>query len=134
MNTYRLCVIKCTFFVRKLLTYHNICDTISDVPNFAIILTDGNSNITPERTMHAAVAARVSGIHVLTVSVGEHINHLELQGMASFPTRHNMFNVNTYEDLSSLASVLPAAMCDGLLQCYDEINYILTVCYSVMMK
>ena len=90
---------------------------ITDVPNFAIILTDGNSNITPERTMHAAVAARISGIHIFTVSVGDRINRLELQGMASFPTKNNIFNVDSYEELTSLATVLPTAMCDGEEDC-----------------
>ena len=102
------CICFCSFF------------SISEVPNFAIILTDGNSNITPERTMHAAVAARVNGIHLITVSVGKHINLLELQGMTSFPARHNMFNVETYEELGVLANVLPAALCDGKIDCYER--------------
>ena len=40
------------------------------VPNYAIIVTDGNSNINQQNTIKEAIEARVDGVHIITVSVG----------------------------------------------------------------
>ena len=34
------------------------------VPNFAIVITDGNSNINPEKTIPEAIQARIAGKHL----------------------------------------------------------------------
>lgn len=42
-----------------------------NVPNYLIIITDGNSNIRREETLTQAIAARIEGIHIVTVAIGK---------------------------------------------------------------
>ena len=45
-----------------------------DVPNFAIVITDGQSNVNPETTLPESVATRLAAIQIIVVSVGEWFN------------------------------------------------------------
>lgn len=42
-----------------------------DVPNFAIVITDGQSNVNPEQTLPEAIKTRLAGIQIIVVSVGK---------------------------------------------------------------
>ena len=94
-----------------------------DVPNYAILITDGNSNINQQNTIKEAVKARVDGIHFITVSVGKMLNMIELKGMASDMVDDNMFQVESFDDLSSLVSQMPLSICNSKYNNY-VINYI----------
>ena len=74
-----------------------------DVPNFCIIITDGNSNINVEQTLPEAIVSRVEGIHIIVVAIGTMVNMIELEGMASLPVDKNIFMV---ERISSLPNVI----------------------------
>ena len=39
-------------------------------PNFAVVFTDGNSNIQSEKTLPEAIQNKLEGIHTIVVSVG----------------------------------------------------------------
>lgn len=82
--------------------------------NFAIVITDGNSNIDPENTVSEAVMARMEGIHIVTVAVGRSfVNHVELEGIASLPVDINMFEVDDYKALPTIVEDVTIATCDG---------------------
>lgn len=87
-----------------------------DVPNFAFVITDGNSNINEQDTIKEAIAARQAGIHIFVVSVGKQINTIELKGMASEPVRSNIYEVERFQDLQSIIERMPRAICDGELR------------------
>ena len=42
-----------------------------DIPNFAIVVTDGQSNVDRENTLPEAILARAAGIQIIVVSVGK---------------------------------------------------------------
>lgn len=73
----------------------------------------GNSNINEPETYTEAVAAKVSGIHVIVVSVGRQINSLELKAIASDPDDKNIFQVERISQLPDLISLIPGALCNG---------------------
>ena len=53
----------------------------SGVPNVAVIVTDGRSNIQQDRTMQAAAAARNAGTSIYVIGVGD-VNEAELLGLS----------------------------------------------------
>ena len=73
----------------------------------------GNSNINEAKTYTEAVKARVSGIHIIVVSVGQQVNRLELRALASDPDDKNIFQVERFSQLQGLISQIPGAICDG---------------------
>ena len=83
------------------------------VQNFAIIVTDGNSNVNPERTIPNAIDARVKGINVIVVSIGTLLNMLELRGLASMPIKANMHEAKSWRNLESMPTPIIKNMCDG---------------------
>ena len=73
----------------------------------------GNSNINEAETYTEAVAAKVSGIHIIVVSVGSQINRIELNAIASDPDARNIFQVERISELPNLISLIPGALCNG---------------------
>ena len=64
------------------------------VPNFAIIVTDGNSNINPEQTIPEAIQARIAG------------RHLALQTWAGYDQNESL--IGTQVSLSKFTLVINA--------------------------
>jgi uncharacterized protein with von Willebrand factor type A (vWA) domain len=84
--------------------------------NVLIVITDGNSNVHPERTAPEAVLLHQSGIYVMTVSIGTMANQTELAAIAtrvSNPSYPTMFSATSQNDLDSLADRIPSAFCEG---------------------
>ena len=82
----------------------------------AVVVTDGNSNVDPSRTVPEAVALHQAGVHVITVSVGQMYNRSELRAIASRNgSLGNMFHADSYDRLGALASSVQAAICNGKL-------------------
>ena len=84
-----------------------------DVPNYAIVVTDGESNVQKEQTLPSAIAARLAGIHLMVVTVSEKPN-LELKGIASDPDDNNLLYVNRFDLLPTITDTLVSNMCDGV--------------------
>jgi collagen type VI alpha len=89
----------------------------ADAPNFAIVVTDGNSNINQQNTIPMAIQARNQGITMITLSVGTDINLFELRNIASPPYNNTIFNVMSSVDLPSLIVPIVKAVCDDVNEC-----------------
>ena len=85
-----------------------------NVPNVALVFTDGHSNVQKSLTIPTAIEARVKGTHIMVVSVENSEENLELKGMSSDPDSYNLFNVNNYNDLETIVERVVDAMCDGM--------------------
>lgn len=78
-----------------------------DTPNIAILLTDGNSNVQPERTVAEAVNARQRGVQMYVVAMGTGINAGEINGMASSNvTDHVVYAPNSAAVGSAVSTLL----------------------------
>lgn len=78
-----------------------------DVPNIAILLTDGNSNLQQERTIAEAVNARQRGVQMYVVAMGTGINADEINGMASSNiTDHVVYAQNPAAVASAVSTLL----------------------------
>ena len=84
-----------------------------DLPHYAFVITDGNSNINQQNTIPEAINARASGIHIFTVAVGSMVNFVELKGIASPKQSDNMFHVDSFNALPGLVSSMPGIVCNG---------------------
>lgn len=88
-----------------------------DVPNIAMVITDGNSNINKENTIPFAIDARTKGVHVIVVSIGDMLNMLELRGMASMPVAQNLHQAKSWRDLAGLKTNMIKSTCDDNNEC-----------------
>jgi collagen type VI alpha len=89
----------------------------SNVQNYCIIITDGGSNIQKEDTVPKAIEARVKGCHSIVIGIGDDLNLLELNGMASKPAANTVFVAQSYTDLPNFVDIIPEAMCNSIDEC-----------------
>lgn len=82
--------------------------------NYAIIITDGNSNINSEKTIPQAIEARVNGVHIIVIAIGTDVNRIELEGMASEPKNANIFTLNSINSLMSIKDQIVNSICNGM--------------------
>lgn len=83
------------------------------VPNIAVIITDGISNINSRQTVKEAIAARDDdNIHIYTIGIGL-ADTRELDGMASPPIENNRFNVQSFDELKGFDRKIFQAICKG---------------------
>jgi len=88
-----------------------------NVPNYLFILTDGNSNVNPLDTVPEAIATRLNGVHIITVSIGQQLGKYELSAMASQTPKDNMYSVDSFDNLPQLMPQMPMAICDDENEC-----------------
>ena len=81
-----------------------------DIPNVAIVVTDGVSNINSRRTIPEAERARAKGIHIYAIGIGL-TDTTELDGIASKPVEENRFSVQDFSELRNLRSKVFTALC-----------------------
>ena len=81
--------------------------------NYAIMITDGNSNINSDNTIPQAIDARVNGIHLIVIAVGTDVNRIELDAMASEPKNANIHTLNSINDLMTIRDQIVNSICDG---------------------
>ncbi|XP_059165060.1 uncharacterized protein LOC131947776 [Physella acuta] len=81
-----------------------------NVPNIAVVITDGQSNRNSERTIPEADAAKAQGIQIYAIGVGAGITE-ELNRIASTPVDDFRFKVENYSLLKSLREKLFSAIC-----------------------
>ena len=98
-----------------LLTMHSEMFTAANgdrdgVPNIAIIVTDGVSNINSRRTITEAEDARAKGIHIYAIGIGL-TDTREVNGIASVPATENAFFVQSFDELEGLDEAIFAATC-----------------------
>lgn len=89
----------------------------SDAPNYAIVLSDGNSNINQDQTITRAIQSRNQGITMIAFAVGTDVNLFELRNIASEPYNETIFNVMSSVDLPSLISPIVKSVCDDVNSC-----------------
>ncbi len=53
------------------------------------------------------------GIHILVVAVGNWLNQLEIQSIASYPAQSNVFQVQNFSSIRTIKSLLKDAICNG---------------------
>ncbi|ESN92083.1 hypothetical protein HELRODRAFT_104083 [Helobdella robusta] len=92
----------------------------SGVPNVAIIVSDGNSNINPSSTVDEAIACRQAGIRLVTASLGDSINMAEIKNIASFPIEFNAYNVTNYTLVDNLIQLAVQSTCDSNNKCQSN--------------
>uniref|UniRef100_A0A0B7ART5 Collagen alpha-3(VI) chain n=2 Tax=Arion vulgaris TaxID=1028688 RepID=A0A0B7ART5_9EUPU len=81
-----------------------------DVPNIAVVLTDGVSTTSTELTVASARLAHDEGIHIYSIGVGLS-DYRELDGIASPPARENSIKVANFDDLQYVDDVILASAC-----------------------
>lgn len=89
----------------------------ADAPNFAIVLSDGNSNINQQNTIPMAVQSRNKGINMIAFAVGTDVNLFELRNIASEPYNQTIFNVMSSVDLPKIVLPIVKAVCDDFNEC-----------------
>ena len=80
------------------------------VPNVAIVITDGVSNINSRRTIPEAEQARAEGIHIYSIGIGL-TDTTELDGIASKPVEDNRYSVQEFDELRHLRDDIFHALC-----------------------
>ena len=65
-----------------------------------VIRTLATRNCALQDTWHEAMRARNEGIAILVVGVGDGVNQMELQGMASPPSALNIFRSASFDSLN----------------------------------
>lgn len=83
-----------------------------DVPNIALVLTDGVSNINNLRTIPEAQEAQDYGIHIFTIGIGL-TDTEELITMATPPATHNSFSLKNFDELQDVRASVFSAICLG---------------------
>lgn len=80
--------------------------------NIAIVLTDGESKVNPEKTIPEAERARASGIDILSIGIGSSINEDELRRMSSEPQQKNLnYFLSSFAELSTISNVIISEAC-----------------------
>lgn len=86
-------------------------------PNYAIVFTDGSSNINPQQTIPEAIKAKTKGIHIIAISIGNMINWAEVRGIASEPYDRNILQINSQRDLPRFKSVILSSLSNDRNEC-----------------
>jgi len=83
----------------------------TDVPDVVILITNSQSN-NVSRTLTEAWNSRIAGEYLIAVGVGNWLNVVELDGIASWPYQSNRLLVpGGYGNLSSILSSLRNIIC-----------------------
>ena len=84
-----------------------------EVPNLAIIITDGVSNLNSKRTIPEAVRAREQGIHIFVIGIGLAGTSHEIDAIASQPVSENRFLVTTFDELHYIRTQVFTRLCES---------------------
>ena len=83
------------------------------VPNIAIVVTDGNSNINRQQTVNQSIMCRQQGVRLMTASMGNFLNLVEINMIASQPLNLNVHVSPNYTIRDQLVKDLINGTCDG---------------------
>ncbi len=84
----------------------------ADVPNVAIVITDGDSN-DRERTVEAALRAKQADIDITSIGIGGWVNIDELDAIAGFPSSTHKILVDDFSKLPALVDSVQQTICGG---------------------
>ena len=73
----------------------------------------GRSNSHKAMVYYSILATRNNDVHIIMGSVGQDLNNLELEGIASEPYAKNQFSVKSIKDLPQLHNDFVESICDG---------------------
>ena len=84
-----------------------------NVPNVAVVLTDGVSTYDKELTIPEANAAKKKGIKVFVVGISNRIDVVELRAMSSDPQRENVtyWTTTDFQALGTITDSLVSGAC-----------------------
>jgi len=91
-----------------------------NVQNLAIVVTDGNSNVDPNSTVSEAKLTRLSGVRIVTATLGDYVNLDEVRAIASQPWSANLFYVDNYTLWTQISPQLVNATCDDVNECLSN--------------
>ena len=85
----------------------------SGVENFAIVITDGVSTISADRTIPEAEAARNDGIRIFTIGITDKVDEEELRLMSSQPQREGetYWRSASFSELTNIVDHLITETC-----------------------
>ena len=86
-----------------------------NVPNYAIVLTDGRSNVFPENTVPTAQLAKDQGTYIYAIGIGPDTDINELRDISSPPQQFNISwsSLPTFDLLRSQVSTVVNRICQG---------------------
>ena len=94
---------------------------ISDVQNLLVIVTDGESNISPHNTLPEARRLKAMGVTIVTVAIGVTDNS-ELRGLTSPPVDKNLIEVTDFNALHKISELIVAPLCTGKINVFLNSN------------
>ncbi len=83
------------------------------VPNVAIVITDGISNLNSERTIPEALQTHAAGIHIFVIGIGLTGDQPEIRALATPPAENNRFLVNSFDELKSIRRSVFSTVCES---------------------
>ncbi|CAD5110740.1 DgyrCDS110 [Dimorphilus gyrociliatus] len=89
----------------------------SQFPNYALVFTDGSSNINAAQTIPEAINSKIKGIHITVVSIGNMVNWVEVRGIASEPWDRNIIQIRSQSELSNYRSTVLTAFSNNQNEC-----------------
>ena len=94
--------------------YHFLCfkGNRPNVPDIAIVITDGQSNDVALTTAEAK-KLRDAGVTVLAIGVGSGITKSELNAIATDPDSSHVYSADNFDALKSLKALLSTKACEG---------------------
>ena len=90
-------------------------DSDENVPRVGIVMTDGKSS---DVVSTSADNARAVGITLFAIGIGTGIDQLELQQIGNDPDDKYVFEVNNFDIVENIRSLVSRQACEGTLICY----------------
>ena len=84
------------------------------VPNLAVLVSDGHSNVLSDLTPFRASTCRMNDIRMMAVGFGDLVNVAELSTIASRPLTQNLFTSLTHFVLDNITSAIIGSTCNGM--------------------
>lgn len=91
------------------------------VPRIAVLITNGDSTDSA-RTIKEAQSLKMSGVLLITVTVGVWRNMFVLTKLASYPYWKNMIVIDSSTALDSIIANLSNIICDSKKQCAHSVS------------
>ena len=82
----------------------------ADVPNVAIIITDGTPTIDIQQTLPEAAGARAEGVTMFVIGIGGDTNDKFLESLAGGALKR-VFKVDDFDALPSIADTILSHIC-----------------------
>ena len=92
-------------------------DISENVPRVAIVMTDGKSNY--DTVLEQADKARARGITLFAIGIGTEIDETELHQIANKPDDKFVFQVNDFDVIENIRSLVSRRACQGTLGLFN---------------